>query len=195
VGADYGPARFDPKWGATVAGAREFLVAYNVNLNTKDKKLANEVALNVREAGRLAKNPDGSTLKDQDGNPVRIPGRLAAVRAIGWYIEEYRCAQVSINLLDYKKTPLWEVYEVVEQEAAKLGLRVTGSELVGLIPYAAIAECGKHYLRKAGKSAGMSAKELVEVAVQSLGLGSVSAFNPEHKIIDGAGAQGKTCFA
>ena len=181
---DYGPVRFDPKWGATVAGAREFLVAYNVNLNTKDKKLANEVALNVREAGRLAKNTDGSTLKDQDGNPVRIPGRLAAVRAIGWYIEEYRCAQVSINLLDYKKTPLWEVYEVVEQEADKLGLRVTGSELVGLIPYAAIAECGKHYLRKAGKSAGMSAKELVEIAVQSLGLASVSAFNPEHKIIE-----------
>lgn len=181
---DFGPAKLDERWGATVVGAREFLIAYNVNLNTRDKKLANEIALTIREGGRLAKNPDGSTARDAAGNPVRIPGRLKAVRAIGWYIEEYRCAQVSINVLDYTRTPLWEVFEAVEEEAAKLGLRATGSELVGLIPLAAIADCGKHYLRKAGKSSGLPPKELVELACQSLGLDSVAPFVPEHKVIE-----------
>lgn len=181
---DFGPARFVPRWGATVAGAREFLIAYNVNLNTKDKKLANEIALTIREGGRSAKNPDGSIARDAQGNAIKVPGRLKAVRAIGWYIDEYRCAQVSINLLDYHLTPLYEVFEVVKEEAEKLGLLVTGSELVGLVPLAAIEECGRHFAVKAGKSAGLPEKELVEIAIQSLGLRSVSAFEPEHKIIE-----------
>lgn len=181
---DFGPARFVPRWGATVTGAREFLIAYNVNLNTKDKKLANEIALTIREGGRSAKNPDGSIARDAQGNAIKIPGRLKAVRAIGWYIEEYRCAQVSINLLDYHVTPLHEVFLVVKEEAEKLGLLVTGSELVGLVPLAALEACGRYFAEKAGKSSGLPERELIEIAIQSLGLRSVSAFEPEHKIIE-----------
>ncbi|MFZ3111075.1 MAG: glutamate formimidoyltransferase [Rectinemataceae bacterium] len=183
---DFGPARFDPRWGATITGAREFLIAYNVNLNTRDKKLANDIALSVREGGRAARNPDGSAAMDAQGNPLRIAGRLKAVRAIGWYIEQYRCAQVSLNLLDYTTTPLYEVYEIIREEADKRGLIVTGSELVGLVPLKAMVDCGRHFLRKMGKSPGLSEKELVEVAVQSLGLASVGSFDPERKIVEWA---------
>jgi glutamate formiminotransferase/formiminotetrahydrofolate cyclodeaminase len=183
---DFGPAVFDVRWGATVAGAREFLIAYNVNLNTRDKKLANDIALTVREGGRAAKNPDGSNAVDAAGNPLRIAGRLKAVRAIGWYIEEYRCAQVSLNLLDYTRTPLHEVYEIIREEADKRGLLVTGSELVGLVPLKAMIDCGRHFLEKMGKSPGLSEKELVEVAIQSLGLESVGSFDPERKVVEWA---------
>lgn len=183
---DFGPARFDARWGATVTGAREFLIAYNVNLNTRDKKLANDIALTVREGGRVAKNPDGSNAVDAAGNPLRIAGRLKAVRAIGWYIEQYRCAQVSLNLLDYTVTPLYEVYEIIREEADKRGLLITGSELVGLVPLKAMIDCGRHFLQKMGKSPGLSEKELVEVAVQSLGLESVGDFDPERKVVEWA---------
>ena len=183
---DFGPALFDARWGATVTGAREFLIAYNVNLNTRDKKLANDIALTVREGGRVAKNPDGSAAMDAAGNAIRVPGRLKAVRAIGWYIEQYRCAQVSVNLLDYNTTPLYEVYEIIREEADKRGLFATGSELVGLIPLKAITDCGRHFLQKMGKSPGLSDKELVEVAVQSLGLESVSSFDAGHKVVEWA---------
>ncbi len=183
---DFGPARFDARWGATVAGAREFLIAYNVNLNTRDRKLANDIALTVREGGRLAKNPDGSTALDAQGNPARIAGRLKAVRAIGWYIEQYRCAQVSLNLLDYTTTPLYEVYEIIREEADNRGLIVTGSELVGLVPLKAMLDCGRHFLGKMGKSPGLSDRELVEIAIQSLGLKSVGSFDPERKIVEWA---------
>jgi glutamate formiminotransferase/formiminotetrahydrofolate cyclodeaminase len=183
---DFGPARFDARWGATIAGAREFLIAYNVNLNTKDKKLADDIALTVREGGRLARNPDGSPVLDPSGKPARIAGRLKAVRAIGWYIEEYRCAQVSLNLLDYRTTPLWEVFETIREEAEARGLFVTGSELIGLAPLAALADCGRHFLEKMGKSPGLPDRELVETAVKTLGLESVGPFDARHRVVEWA---------
>ncbi len=181
---DFGPAAFDPRWGASVVGAREFLIAYNVNLNTRDRKLAQEIALNIREGGRSAKAPDGTILRDANGNPVKTPGRLSRVRALGWYIDGYRRAQVSINLLDFHATPLHVVYETVREEAEKLGLLVTGSEVVGLIPREPLVEAGKFYLRRAGKSGGACEAELVETAVQSLGLSSLAPFEPERKVVE-----------
>ncbi len=129
---DAGPARFNARSGGTVVGAREFLLAYNVNLNTLDRRLANEIALNIREGGRAKRDAKGEILRDAEGASIKVPGRLKAVRAIGWYIEQYRQAQVSINLLDYTATPLHVVFETAREEAEKLGLIVTGSELVGL---------------------------------------------------------------
>ncbi|HPB65490.1 MAG TPA: glutamate formimidoyltransferase, partial [Spirochaetales bacterium] len=181
---DYGPARFVPGWGATVVGARDFLIAYNVNLNTRDRKLANEVALNVREGGRAARDAAGNIVKDGKGEKVMVPGRLKNVRAIGWYIDSYRRAQVSINLTNYKATPLHVVYETVKEEAEKLGLSVCGSELVGLVPLEPLVEAGRYYLRRMGRSEGAPEPELVELAKTTLGLDSVAAFDAERKIID-----------
>jgi glutamate formiminotransferase/formiminotetrahydrofolate cyclodeaminase len=181
---DCGPAVFNPRFGATVVGAREFLLAYNVNLNTRDKKLANEIAFNIREGGRNKRDTHGAVVNDAQGNPVKVPGRLKAVRAIGWYIEEYRQAQVSINLLNYKTTPLHVVFETVRDEAEKLGLIVTGSELVGLTPLGPMVDAGRFYLNKQGKSPGVPERELVEIAIRSLGLDQVADFDPAKKIID-----------
>ncbi len=181
---DFGPASFVPRWGATVTGAREFLIAYNVNLNTTDKRLATEIALSIREGGRAARDAAGNILKDEKGETVKAPGLLRAVRAIGWYIESYRCAQVSINLVDYRATPLHEVFDTVRREAEKLGLVVTGSELVGLVPLEPMLEAGRHYLAKMGKSPGLCEAELVETARRTMGLDSVSAFDPRKKIIE-----------
>ncbi len=181
---DAGPATFNRRSGATVVGAREFLLAYNVNLNTIDRRLANEIALNIREGGRAKRDAQGAIVRDVDGASVKIPGRLKAVRAIGWYIEQYRQAQVSINLLDHTVSPLHVVFETVREEAARLGLLVTGSELVGLTPLGPMLEAGRFYLRKQGKSAGVPEAELVEMAVRSLGLDQVSPFDPDKKIIE-----------
>ncbi len=181
---DFGPATFVPSWGATVVGARDFLIAYNVNLNTRDRKLANEVALAVREGGRAARDHAGNMLKDASGEKVMVPGRLRHVRAIGWYIDAYRKAQVSINLTNYRETPLHVVYETVKEEAEKLGLSVCGSELVGLVPLEPLAEAGRWYLGRMGKSAGAPEAELVELAAATLGLDSVAPFDPAKKIID-----------
>lgn len=181
---DFGPAKFKHKWGASVVGAREFLIAYNVNVNTKDKKLANEIALNIREGGRAKKDAAGKIVKDAQGNSVKVPGRLKAVRAIGWYIEQYRQAQVSINLINYNTTPLHTVFETAREEAEKLGLIVTGSELVGLVPLKPMLDAGKFYLKKQGKSAGVPEKELVEIAIRSLGLDQLSEFDPAKKIVE-----------
>jgi glutamate formiminotransferase / formiminotetrahydrofolate cyclodeaminase len=181
---DFGPAAFNGRAGATVIGAREFLIAYNVNLNTRDKRLANEIALNIRETGRLAKDANGQQILDTDGNPARKPGLLKAIRAVGWTIEEYGCAQVSINLLDYHATPVHAAFEACVQEAATLGLRVTGSELVGLIPLEAVRMAGRYYLARQGKSTGVPEAELVHVATQSLGLSGITPFEPEKKIIE-----------
>lgn len=181
---DFGPAKFKHKWGASVVGAREFLIAYNVNLNSKDKKLANEIALNIREGGRAKKDASGKIVKDAQGKTVKVPGRLKAVRAIGWYIEQYRQAQVSINLINYNITPLHVAFETAREEAEKLGLIVTGSELVGLIPLKPMLDAGKFYLKKQGKSAGVPEKELVEIAVRSLGLDQLSEFDPAKKIVE-----------
>jgi glutamate formiminotransferase/formiminotetrahydrofolate cyclodeaminase len=181
---DFGPSVFHPRVGATVIGAREFLIAYNVNLNTRDRTLANEIALNIREGGRLKRDRAGKPVVDDRGKQVRVPGRLPAVRAIGWYIEQYRQAQVSINLINYRITPLHVVFETVREEAEKLGLTVTGSELVGLMPLQSLIDAGKFYLRRQGKSAGAPEREVVETAVRSLGLDQLAAFDPEKKIIE-----------
>jgi len=181
---DRGPARFEPRFGATVVGAREFLIAYNVNLNTRDRKLANEIALNIREGGRIKRDASGNPVVDAQGNTVKTEGRLRAVRAIGWYIEQYRQAQVSINLLNYKVSPLHVVFETVREEAEKLGLIVTGSELVGLMPLEPALEAGRFYLRKQGKSAGVPERELVETAVRSMGLDQLAPFDPDKKLIE-----------
>ena len=181
---DAGPARFDPRFGAPVVGAREFLIAYNVNLNTRDRKLANEIALTIRENGRLARDAKGNVVLDEKGNQVRNPGRLKAVRAIGWYIEQYRQAQVSINLINYKVTPLHVVFETAREEAERLGLIVTGSELVGLMPLQPLVEAGRFYLQKQGKSAGAPEREVIETAVRSLGLDQLGAFDADKKIIE-----------
>lgn len=181
---DAGPARFDPKFGAPVVGAREFLIAYNVNLNTRDRKLANEIALNIRENGRVARDAAGQPVLDEQGRQVKKAGRLRAVRAIGWYIDQYRQAQVSINLINYKTTPLHVVFETVREEAEKLGLIVTGSELVGLMPLQPLLDAGKFYLHRQGKSTGVPEREVVETAVRSLGLDQLAPFDPDKKVID-----------
>ena len=181
---DAGPAAFNERLGATVVGAREFLIAYNVNVNSRDQKLANEVALNIREAGRLKRDAKNQVVTDADGRELRVPGRLKAVKAIGWYIEQYRQAQVSINLLSYRTTPLHEVFETTREEAAKLGLVVTGSELVGMTPLEPLLQAGRFYLQKQGRSAGLPERELVEIAVQSLGLAQLSPFDPDKRIIE-----------
>jgi glutamate formiminotransferase/formiminotetrahydrofolate cyclodeaminase len=181
---DAGPARFDPKFGAPVVGAREFLIAYNVNLNTRDRKLANEIALNIREGGRLKRDTAGNPVVDEHGKQVKLAGRLKAVRAIGWYIEQYRQAQVSVNLINYRTTPLHVVFETVREEAETLGLIVTGSELVGLMPLQPLIDAGKFYLRKQGKSAGAPEREVVETAIRSLGLDQLAEFDPDKKIIE-----------
>ena len=176
---DFGPAEFIPRWGATVTGAREFLVAFNVNLNSRDRKEAQEIARIIRESGR-------TILDSAGGGSIHIPGRLRAVRAIGWYIEDYACAQVSVNLLDYRLTGLAEVFETVKEEAEKRGLSVTGSELVGLAPLEALAACGRHFALERGRSPGLADAELVDIAADAMGLGSVSAFLPAAKVIEWA---------
>ncbi|MPZ18718.1 MAG: glutamate formimidoyltransferase [Luteitalea sp.] len=181
---DCGPVRFEARYGATVVGARDFLLAYNVNLNTRDRRLAHEIALTIREAGRAQRDASGQIVRGTDGQPKRVAGRLRRVRAIGWYIEEYRQAQVSINLLDYKTTALHTVFEVVCEEAAKLGLRVSGSELVGMTPREPIVEAGRYYLRRQGKSTGVALAELVEIAIRSLGLDQIAPFDVNKKIIE-----------
>jgi glutamate formiminotransferase/formiminotetrahydrofolate cyclodeaminase len=181
---DFGPDAFVPRWGATVTGAREFLVAYNVNLNTRDKKLANEVALTIREAGRPAKDAQGNTKKDAQGRTLKQPGLLKDIRAIGWYIDAYKCAQISINLLNYHTTSLHKVFETAKAEAEKMGLLATGSEVVGLIPLEPLVEAGRYFLKKQGKSEGASERELVETAIASLGLDSVAPFDPAKKIVE-----------
>ncbi len=174
---DFGRAAFHRKAGATVIGAREFLIAYNVNLNTRNVKLAKEIANRMREKGYTVKN-------SETGEKETIPGTLKAVRAVGWYIPEYQMAQISVNLLNYKTTPLHRVFDEAVRLAAEFGVRVTGSELVGLIPLDAMLQAGRHYLRLQGGCVGVDEKELVRVAVQSLGLAEISPFNPEHKIIE-----------
>jgi glutamate formiminotransferase/formiminotetrahydrofolate cyclodeaminase len=181
---DCGPAVFNARLGATVVGAREFLIAYNVNLNTRDKRLAHEVALNIREAGRLKRDEGGNVVMNSDGTQARVPGRLKATRAIGWYIEQYRQAQVSINLLDFRTTALHVVFETVKDEAERLGLRVTGSELVGMTPLQPLVEAGRFYLRMQRKAPGVPESELIDIAVRSLGLDQLAPFDAQRKIVE-----------
>ncbi len=181
---DYGPAEFNARSGATVIGVREFLIAYNINLNTRDQKLAHKVALNIREAGRAKRDEMGNLIRDNAGNTVKEPGSLRAVKAVGWYIPEYGRAQISINLVNSKITPPHIAFDECCQQAAAMGLRVTGSELVGLIPLDAMLEAGRYFLNKQGKSAGVPDAELIHLAVQSMGLNEINAFDPMKKIIE-----------
>jgi glutamate formiminotransferase / formiminotetrahydrofolate cyclodeaminase len=181
---DCGPARFNARTGATVVGAREFLIAYNVNLNTRDRGLAHDIALTIREGGRAKRDERGEIVREPSGQAVKVPGRLRAVRAIGWYIEEYGQAQVSINLLDFRTTPLHIVFETVSEEAAARGLRVTGSELVGMVPLAPLVDAGRFYLRRQGRSTGASERDLVDLAVRTLGLAQLGPFDASRKVIE-----------
>lgn len=181
---DFGPDEFRPKAGATAIGAREFLIAYNVNLNTRSKKIAHDIALDVRERGRRQRDENGKVVRDADGNIVMLPGRFEECKAIGWYIPEYGAAQISINLTNYHVTAMHEVFDAIEEGAHRRGVRVTGSELVGLVPLEAIRRAGEHYLRKAGLSAGVPEAELVHAAIKSLGLDELSPFDPQDKIIE-----------
>ena len=181
---DYGDPVFNPKSGATVIGAREFLIAYNINLNTRDRRLAHEIALNLRESGRVKKDKDGTIVRDSLGHSVKLPGRFRDVKAVGWYIEDYGVAQISINFTNYRRSPVHEVFDETVKQAEKLGLRVTGSELVGLIPKEALLMAGRHYLEKQGKTAGVPEEEIIRMAVLSLGLNDVSRFDPDKKIIE-----------
>ena len=184
---DYGPAEFDARRGGTVIGARDFLVAYNVNLNTTSTRRANSIAFDVREAGRVSRegNPvTGKIVTDDQGKPVYIPGSLKAVKAIGWYIEEYGMAQISMNLTNIHTTPVHVAFDEVCKKATERGIRVTGSELVGLIPLQAMLDAGKYFLKKQQRSTGVSERELIRIAVLSMGLDELGPFNPEERIIE-----------
>jgi glutamate formiminotransferase / formiminotetrahydrofolate cyclodeaminase len=180
---DFGPAIFDAKRGATVIGARDFLVAYNINLNTTSTRRANAIAFDVREAGRVKKE-NGKTVTDANGKPVSIPGTLKSVKAIGWYIEEYGIAQISMNLTNINITPVHIAFDEVCRKADARGIRVTGSELVGLVPLQSLLDAGKYFLKKQQRSTGVSEKELIRIAVKSMGLDELGPFKPEERIIE-----------
>ncbi len=184
---DFGKAEMNATAGATVIGARDFLIAFNINLNTKSTRVANRIAFDVREAGRVKRdgNPiSGKIVKDENGEDVRIPGKLKSVKAIGWFIEEYNIAQISMNLTNYHVTPLHIAFEETCKSANERGVRVTGSELVGLIPLQSMLDAGKYFLEKQGLSSGVSQAELVDIAIKSLGLCEISTFDPKKKIIE-----------
>ncbi|MBL0184050.1 MAG: glutamate formimidoyltransferase [Chitinophagaceae bacterium] len=172
---DFGPAEFDTKRGGTVIGARDFLVAYNINLNTTSTSRANAIAFDVREAGRMI---------EVDGKKINQPGTLKAVKAIGWYIEEYGVAQISMNLTNINVTPVHIAFDEVCNKATARGIRVTGSELVGLIPLKAMTDAGKYFLQKQQRSTGVSEKELIKIAIKSMGLDELGPFKPEERIIE-----------
>ncbi|MFN2115945.1 MAG: glutamate formimidoyltransferase [Anaerolineae bacterium] len=184
---DHGPAEFNARSGATVVGARDFLVAYNVNLNTTSTRRANAVAFDVREKGRLKRVGDpltGEIARDENGAPIWLPGALENVKGIGWYIEEYGIAQVSLNLTNIRETPVHVAFEEVCRSAESRGMRATGSELVGLIPLSAMLEAGGYYLAKQQRSLGVSESELIKIAVVSMGLDDLYPFEPDEKIIE-----------
>ncbi|MGK0389214.1 MAG: glutamate formiminotransferase/formiminotetrahydrofolate cyclodeaminase [Maribacter sp.] len=184
---DYGPAQFNPQAGATAIGARDFLIAYNVNLNTTSVRRANSVAFDIREKGRVTRtgNPiTGPIAMDKNGNTLRTSGACKSVKAIGWFIEEYGVAQISMNLTNIKDTPLHKAFEECDKSATRRGMRVTGSELVGLVPLKVMLETGKYFLSKQQRSLGISESELIKIAVKSLGLDELGEFDPQKKIIE-----------
>lgn len=184
---DFGPAKFVPRTGAIAVGARNFLVAYNVNLNTTSTRRANAIAFDIREKGRPVRvgNPvTGKIALDENGNEIWTPGSLKACKAIGWFIDEYGIAQISINLTDITVTPMHIAFEEASKKAQERGLRVTGSELVGVVPLSAMLDAGKYFLRKQQRSTGISDREIIKIAVKSLGLDELSPFDPDKKIIE-----------
>src|SRR5437660_1999249 len=184
---DFGPAVFNEKSGGTVIGVRDFLIAYNINLNTKSVRRANAVAFDVREQGRAKTQdgtPSGKTVLDADGEPVRIPGMLKHVKGIGWFMKEYGLAQVSMNLTNIEQTPLHAAFDACVESAAKRGLRVTGSEIVGMVPKKSLVDAGRYFLKKQRWSEGVSEEELIEIAIRSMGLGELKPFVPKEKVIE-----------
>ncbi|HEY3600844.1 MAG TPA: cyclodeaminase/cyclohydrolase family protein, partial [Chthoniobacterales bacterium] len=184
---DFGPAVFNERSGATVIGARDFLVAYNVNLNTKSVRRANSVAFDVREQGRIKTEdgtPGGKKVLDEKGEPVRIPGMLKHVKGIGWYVEEYGIAQVSMNLTNISETPLHAAFDGCCKSAEQRGLRVTGSEVVGMLPKKCLIDAGRYFLRKQQWSEGAAEEELIDLAIRSMGLSELKPFDPKEKVIE-----------
>jgi glutamate formiminotransferase/formiminotetrahydrofolate cyclodeaminase len=181
---DFGPDELPVRSGATVIGARNFLIAYNVNLNTTSVKRANSIAFDVREAGRVKLDDKGKKVLDALGAEVRIPGKLKGVKAIGWFIEEYGVAQVSINITKFKESPLHMVFEECNKSAYERGLRVTGSELIGLVPLSAMLDAGRYFLNKQKLSSGVSDEALIHIAIKSMGLDELAPFDPKQRIIE-----------
>ncbi|MCB2195157.1 MAG: glutamate formimidoyltransferase [Bacteroidetes bacterium] len=184
---DFGPAEFNAKSGVTAVGARDFLVAYNVNLNTTSTRRANAIAFDVREKGRVKREGGSLTGKpvlDENGKKVWEPGTLKCVKAIGWFIDEYGIAQISMNLTNISVTPVHIAFDEVFKKALDRGIRVSGSELVGLIPLQAMLDAGKYFLRKQNRSVGIPEKEIIKIAVKSMGLDDLYEFKPEEKIIE-----------
>ena len=184
---DFGPNEYDAKRGATVIGAREFLVAFNINLNTTSTRRANAIAFDVREAGRVKREGDpltGKIILGPDGKAITIPGTLKSTKAIGWFIEEYGIAQISMNLTNTNITSVHKAFEEVSKSAQEKGIRVTGSELVGIIPLQCLIDAGKYFLEKQERSTGIPEKELIKIAVKSLGLEELAPFKPEERIIE-----------
>ena len=184
---DFGPAVFNEKAGATVIGVRDFLVAYNVNLNTKSVRRTTSVAFDVREQGRVKTEddtPSGKPVLDSNGEPVRVPGVLKHVKAIGWFVKEYGIAQVSMNLTNIEETPLHVAFDACVEAAAKRGLRVTGSEIVGMVPKKCLIDAGRYFLRKQRWSEGASEEELIDIAIRSMGLSELKLFDPKEKVIE-----------
>ena len=181
---DYGLHKFNPKSGATAISAREFLIAYNINLNSRDKKKAHDLALSIREKGRFKRDENKKLVKDKDGNKIMVPGLFKNCKAVGWFIDEYNRAQISINLTNYKITPPHLVLEKVREMAVEKGIQITGSELVGLIPKEAILMAGKYYLKRLSESAGIPEKMIIETAVQSMGLDDLTDFDINEKVIE-----------
>lgn len=189
---DFGPSVFNEKAGATAVGARDFLVAFNVNLNTTSTRRANAIAYDVREKGRPMREGDpvtGKIAKDENGEKIMLPGSLKCVKAIGWFIEEYGIAQISMNLTNISVTPVHIAFDEVCCKADARGVRVTGSELVGLIPLKSLLDAGRYYLTKQQRSSGVSDDELIKIAIRSMGLNDIHKFNPEEKIIEFVMAQ------
>jgi glutamate formiminotransferase/formiminotetrahydrofolate cyclodeaminase len=187
---DFGPAEFNKsveKSGATGISARDFLVAYNVNLNTTSTRRANAVAFDIREGGRIKREGgtlSGKIMKDAEGNPLKTPGLFKAVKGIGWFIEEYGIAQISYNLTDINISPLHEVFNKTCERSMARGMRVTGSELIGLVPKKVLIDAGKHFLKKQERSTGISESEIIKIAIKTLGLDELAPFNPEERIIE-----------
>lgn len=181
---DFGPREFPPNTGATAIGAREFLIAYNVNLNTRSRRLAHDIALDIRESGRRERDAAGNAVRDESGNVVTRAGRFRECRAVGWTLPEHGISQVSINLTNFRVTSLHDVFDAIDEGARSRGLRATGSEIVGMVPLDAIRLAGMHYLRKQGLSPGVPERDLVHTAVKSLGLSDLVHFDAKEKILE-----------
>jgi glutamate formiminotransferase / formiminotetrahydrofolate cyclodeaminase len=181
---DFGPSKLNVTSGVTAIGCRNFLIAYNFNLNTQSTKIATDIALDIREAGRNKRNKKGKFVRDDNGIPLKQPGTLKGTKAVGWFIEEYDVAQVSMNIVDHHQTPTHIAFEEVRQQARKRGVRVTGSELVGLIPLESMLDAGRFYLQQQKRSTGIPESDIIHIAIKSMGLDELAPFNPNEKIIE-----------